>query len=177
MCRRRAGGPRSARSGPYDEGVHQAKRSNAGARGAILSRLACGYLAAAVLGILGMHGLAQQCPGALHDATSMASSVVPHVGGAALMTGSHVAEYGLEVTVAPAVAAMVSGVEPSLDEMLMLCAVMLLGAGATLARALRRRGSVLFVLLPRGGAPPRISRTYLGATGPPYVWEFAVIRC
>jgi hypothetical protein len=179
LRRRRAGhAPKSG--GPYDADVPRAKRSNRGARGAILSRrLVCGYLAAAVLGILGMHGLAKQCPATLHDATSMASSMVPHLGGASLMAGSDMAENGREVTVAPVadVAPVVSGVEPSLDEVLMLCGVMLLGTGASLALILRLRKSVPFVLLPRRGTPPRVWRTYPGGTGPPYVWEFAVIRC
>ena len=162
--------------GPYDEVMSTVGR--------VLSQrhqgLVPAYLAAIILGIVGMHVLMQHCPTPAHamSATSSTAAMSPHV-------GAHTGEHVVAAIAGPASAgahASVSFVEAtgqpggSLGDMLMLCAAMLLGAGALLTLLLTRRA-------PRPIGLPRLRPTTwrplltLAGTGPPPTLAFTVIRC
>lgn len=162
--------------GPYDEVVSTVGR--------VLSqrhqRLVPAYLAAIILGIVGMHALMQHCPTPAHamSATSSTAAMSP-------LAGAHAGEHVVAAIAGPTIAGAhtsVSLVEAtgqpggSLDDMLMLCAAMLLGAGALLALLLSRRAPRP-IGLPR--LPPTMWRPLLilAGTGPPPTLAFTVIRC
>lgn len=135
-------------------------------------RLLPACVAAVIFGILGMHALMQHCPTAAH-AMAVASATT--------QTAAHHVEEHLSV-VATSLDPVIGTVQLSehpggaLGDMVMLCAAMLLGAGALLALMLRRR-------LPRGFALPRLRlNTWrpslaVSGTGPPPTLAFAVFRC
>jgi hypothetical protein len=152
---------------PYDEGVSVA----AGIVRQHHRRLLPAYVAALVLGIFGMHALMQRCPTPQHAMTTATATT---------QTLAHHADEHLAVT--PALAngagALQLAEPPSsgFGDMLMLCAAMLLGAGAVLALLLRRRLARPFGL-PRPwliGWRPALP---IAATGPPRTLAFAVVRC
>lgn len=134
-------------------------------------RLVPAYVAAIILGILGMHALVQHCPTPAHAMTASA--------GVAEM--AHHADEAL-VTAMPAATSGVSFVEATgqlgstLNGMLMLCAAMLLGAGALLMLLFGKRCDGPFALpRPRPVAwRPLLARV---GTGPPPTLAFTVIRC
>jgi hypothetical protein len=134
-------------------------------------RLVPAFLAAIVLGILGMHALMQHCPTPAHAmAAGSAAAEMTHHSHDALTTAMPVAGSGISF--------VASTGQPGgpLDDMLMLCAAMLLGAGALLAVLLGRRSDPP-IALPR--LRPTTWRPLLDlvATGPPPTLAFTVIRC
>lgn len=135
-------------------------------------RLLPAYLAAVIFGILGMHALMQHCPAPSH--AMAATSATTH-------TVAHHADDLLSAVATPLdpVIGTLQRIEHpggALGDMMMLCAAMLLGAGALLSLRLRRRLSRPFAL-PRLRLniwrPPLV----VAATGPPPTLAFAVIRC
>ena len=126
------------------------------------------YVAAVVLGILGMHALAQHCPAPSHLVTAGTTST-EHAGHQVAAAVAPVAELATRDRVT----------EPhggGVGDLLMLCAAMLLGAGAALVLVLRRRAAWtarLPVLRRHLWRAP----TALAGTGPPASLAFAVIRC
>jgi hypothetical protein len=140
-----------------------------------VSRLVSGCLAGVVLGILGMHAFVQHCPDELHSPTAVASSVVGFVADAGPVLASHATARADATGHAAAVGAPENG---SLCDTLVLCAFLVLGAGAGLVLALRPRAGLTATrwLSRLQAGLPRAPVTRLG-TGPPSVWEFAVIRC
>jgi len=155
------------------------RRTRDAARARLRSRLVSGSLAAVVLGILGMHAFAQHCPDELHSPTAAASSVVEFVADAAPVLASHAKAHGAASGEGTGHAAVGGAPEDgSLCDTVMLCAFLVLGAGAGLVLALRLRGGFIATgwLRSLHVALPRAPVTRLG-TGPPSVWAFAVIRC
>jgi hypothetical protein len=170
----------------YDEGMRTVKAAKPRTR-LLLPVL----LAAIVLGILGMHALARHgaMPGHGADhhpgaatATSGTAEVSHHDG-----PGAPVAEPASEPAPGMAPVSLGAGLSMAtvasphfpLGEMTMLCAAMLLAAaaGALLSLRLRRVASAdgFSVARPRS-ATARLLTARAG-TGPPYVWEFSVVRC
>lgn len=139
-------------------------------------RLLPAYVAVLVLGILGMHALAQHCPAPSGESPLIGASVSPgmplqHAHHAAAAAGS-AAEAGTKGLVAIA-----AGPGGWLDDLLMLCAAMLVGAGATLALRLGKRGSAIGLSMSRlRDAVPQLAWVPT-ATGPPAALAFAVNRC
>lgn len=139
-----------------------------------------GQLGAVILGILGMHALVQHCPTPAH-AMQLPGVMTSMSGTAAVETHDHAgtaADAG--ATGLPIVGAVVTGAgSGSHGDMLMLCAAMLLGAGAVLVLALRQRRAPAHVILPRGPsvARPKQSVLRLIRAGPPPIMAFSVIRC
>ena len=165
----------------YDGGVRTRRRGRPRAR-----RLTFALLAAVILGILGMHALARHDampPGGTVDRPSAGAAVTLMPMGHAHRAGGTVASADAPVAgpTSPAVGTSVRTVEPpgsAMSTMLVLCAAMLLTAGGALLVLRLRR------LVGTGGlplAPPRRPLvTRLAArvgTGPPYVWEYSVVRC
>lgn len=134
-------------------------------------RLLPACLAAVVLGILGMHALAH-CPSAIHVMSSGTASMVPAVAGTTT-TASHDHAHGAATAVIAMGASEGGGV---LDDMVMLCATMLLGAGAVLMLARKHRSASFLALRRLRSRPPRVPLPVI-STGPPSVWAFTVIRC
>lgn len=153
-------------------------------------------VAALVLGILGMHALASHGTPATTDASPGMTSMTGVMAGgmadraidsswaragkadtagmqtaqASAQLGSHAAGHG---------SAQGSG-HGSGDamSMLMLCAVMLAAAALTLLVLLVVR--VLRPVLPAAFHPAAVhaqARQWVRGTGPPYEWQFSVIRC
>lgn len=155
------------------------RRTRDGTRAGVVSRFVSGGLAGVVLGILGMHAFAQHCPDEFHNPMAAASSVVEHVSDAAPVLAFHASTHaqGSAEETGHAVAAPARE-DGSLCDTLMLCAFLVLGAGAGLVLALRLRGGFIATRWLRllHVALPRAPVTRLG-TGPPSVWAFAVIRC
>ena len=153
-------------------------RRTTGSGGLSLSpRLVPAYVAAIVLGILGMHALAQHCPAPSGELPRVGSSVsstsmpLQHAHHAATVAGIAV-EAGAKVLVS--IAPDLGG---SLDDLLMLCAAILVGAGATLALRRRNRGSPIGLSLSRLRLALLQPAWFPAATGPPPALAFAVIRC
>ena len=112
-------------------------------RAGVVSRLVSGCLAGVVLGILGMHAFVQHCPEEHHSPTAMASSVVGFVANAAPVLASHATAHAEASAEATGRAAAVGAPEDgSLCDTLMLCAFLVLGAGAGLVLALRPRAGL-----------------------------------
>ena len=145
-------------------------------------------LAAVILGILGMHALARHDampPGGTVDRPSAGAAVTLMPMGHAHRAGGTVASDDAPVAgtrpTSAAVGTSVRAVDPPgspMSTMIMLCAAMLLTAGGALLVLRLRR------LVGTGGLPPAPPRrplvTRLAArvgTGPPYVWEYSVVRC
>ena len=134
------------------------------------------YLAAIVLGILGMHALVQHCPAPSGEQPLIGAPISPG------LPGQHahhaVAAAGSAIEAGPkAMVSITADLGGWLDDLLMLCAAMLVGAGATLALWLRKRGIGIGLLVSRlrDAAPqPAWLPT---ATGPPFALSFAVVRC
>lgn len=153
---------------PYDEAMS--------AVGSVVSqrhpRFLPAYMAAVIFGILGMHALMQHCPTPAH-AMAVASATT--------QTAAHHADDHLSA-VATSLDPVIGSVQltehpgGALGDMVMLCAAMLLGAGALLKLMLRRRLRHPFAL-PR----PRLNTwrpsLAVAGTGPPSTLAFAVIRC
>lgn len=141
---------------------------------------------ALVVGILGMHALAShgtpEAPAATSSMTGMTSAheAAMATGGAhdghAHTTGHHT----------PGMATAESGPDPGsgsgsghgMGSMVMLCVVMLAAAALTLLVLL----AVGFVrrVLPTTLQPAAVraqALQWVRGTGPPYVWQFSVIRC
>lgn len=152
-------------AGPYDEGMSKAG-STVDRRH---RRLLPAYLAAVILGIVGMHTLMQHCPAPQHAMTT---------------AGPHVAHDAGEHMTAPAVPlddaakALLAADRPTGGggDALMLCAAMLLGAGALLTLMLRRRYNRPLTLL-RLKLPTWRPPAFVAGTGPPPTLAFAVFRC
>lgn len=122
---------------------------------------------AVVLGILGMHAFN-------HEATM----VEPGTSMAGMAHGVASAQAAAVATALEAGAVLTSGSgpEPSMGDMVMLCVAMLVGVAGLLlllgrhvtsARSVGSRLSWMAAVV----RPQRLT------TGPPYVWEFSVIRC
>lgn len=126
-----------------------------------------------------MHAFSQHCPDEFHSPTAAPSSVVEFVADAAPVSASHATRHGAAAGEGRGHAAVVGApADGSLCDTLMLCAFLVLGAGAGLVLALRLRGRFIATRWLRRlhAALPRAPVTRLG-TGPPSVWAFAVIRC
>lgn len=144
-----------------------------GSRALSLSpRLVPPYVAAIVLGILGVHALAQHCP-APSEGVALIGTSISH--GTPLQHAHHAASaVGLVVEAAPSALASIA---VDLGDLLMICAAMLVGAGVTLALWLRRRGSPAGLPMSplRLAVPPPTQAA--AASGPPLALAFTVIRC
>lgn len=141
------------------------------------ARLLLALLAAITIGIVGMHGFTRHGAVPVHDAAHHQADP----GTAEVAMGHTVADIGVALVssdVGSSVATLGSS-DPSTGEMLMLCAAMLLVAAASALLVLRLRrhastGGFIVDRLPPGAA--RLLPARVG-TGPPYVWEFSVVRC
>ena len=135
-------------------------------------RLLPAYVAAVIFGIFGMHAFMQHCP-APPGATATTS--------AATQTVAHHADEDLFAVTAwmePVIGTvqLTEHAGGGLGDMLMLCAAILLGAGALLTLMLRRRVSRSLALL-RLRLNPWRPPGVVASTGPPPTLAFAVIRC
>lgn len=134
-------------------------------------RLLPAYVAAVIFGIIGMYALMQHCPTPPHTGavtTSVAQSA--HHTGEYLtnaVASAHTVVSGLQVADHPA---------GGLDDMLMLCAAMLLGAGVMLSLLFRRRFDRPLTLLPMTMSRWRPA-LIVADNGPPSTLAFTVIRC
>ncbi len=146
------------------------------------------YLAAIILGILGMHSFAHHQPptgdGTPHHSAAVSSAAdrstghLTHAVAVAAMT-----EQPTEPTAAPAKGGTTAATVPKqgrpTGDMVMLCAAMLLAAASGVLLALRLRRLAPSTRL-RLAVLKRAIRATLGVgvgAGPPAVWEFSVIRC
>jgi hypothetical protein len=151
-----------------------------GAHVAARRGLVVGQLAAVILGILGMHTLVQHCPVPAH--AMQATGAMTSMG---LATAAEIHDHAVKDSDASraelpsVVGAVVTGAASgSLGDLLMLCAAMMLGAGAVLSLALRRcRAPAHRVLSRPSVARPRQSVLRLIRAGPPPIMAFSVIRC
>ncbi|QIK66402.1 hypothetical protein G7072_08560 [Nocardioides sp. HDW12B] len=151
-------------------------RADHGIRTPLMAAGLSAVVAAIVLGILGMHGLAHnpmQMTGASHSAT---------VGVSVEATGHSMATRLIDPLSASARGGTVAEVPVpahSMGEMVMLCAAMLVAvaAGILLALRLRRCAPRIPVSLrPRPGNRTFPFTARIGI-GPPVAWKFSVIRC
>jgi hypothetical protein len=132
-------------------------------------------LAAITIGIVGMHGFTRHGAMPVHDAAHHQAA------SAEIATGPAVGQTAvafMSAEVDSSVAALGNS-GPSTGEMLMLCAAMLLVAAASALLAVRLRrlasaGGFSVDRLLSGTVRLLPART---GTGPPYVWEFSVVRC
>jgi hypothetical protein len=151
-------------------------RADHGIRALLMTAGLSAVVAAIVLGILGMHGLA-------HDPMSMSGA--SHSAAVATVVDS--TGHDMTTTVIDPVSASTPGgtvaevpaPAHSMGDMVMLCAAMLLAVavGILLALRLRQRApSVPISLRPR---PPNhaFPVTARIGIGPPAVWRFSVVRC
>lgn len=136
-----------------------------------------GALLAVLFGIVGMHALSHPGPG--HDAAPSTvgaayadvRAVAAHDRAAAAGHGAgHVTEAALDDDGGP-------GHSPG--DVMMLCAAMLVVAGALLGllARLRRVPRLWAVLRPALTYFRPTARAARGGTGPPPAWQFSVIRC
>lgn len=133
-------------------------------------RLLPACVAAIVLGIFGMHALMQHCPTPSHgmSPTSAAVQAVGHHAEQMAVAQVDEMKHGA--------ARLTEQPGSSLNDMFMLCAAMLLGAGMVLALLLRPRRSLPMVFArPRPITWRPLLR--ITATGPPPSLAVAVIRC
>jgi hypothetical protein len=155
------------RDDPYDDLVSIPGRTVSRPR----QRLLPACVAAVIFGIVGMHALIQHCPTPPHTMPMATSAVhTAHQTGehlTAAVASAPIGIMGLQVTDHPT---------GGLDEMLILCAAMLLGAGAILMLLLRRRGDRPIALLPMSMSRWRPS-LIMADNGPPRTLAFTVIRC
>lgn len=123
-------------------------------------------VAVVVLGILGMHALQAQAGHAGMEARA----------GAGMGAASHGDDVAVSVG-SDSVTVSAPALTPSMPGMAMLCAFMLLGVGLALllARYGRRVGAALHRVPPT--VVVAVRETARRATGPPFVWDFSVVRC
>ena len=160
----------------YDGGVPTTGRTRRSGAASLSLRLIPAYVAAIVLGILGMHALAQHCPAPSGESPLIGASISPGMP----LEHAHLAAAaaGTAVEAAPkALVAITADLGGGLDDLLMLCAAMLVGAGATLALLLRKQGSAIGLSLRRLRDSVPQPAWLPTATGPPAALAFAVIRC
>jgi hypothetical protein len=132
-------------------------------------RLVPAYLLAMIVGIVGMHALMQHCPAPAHTMAASSSEMT---------TTHHAGEHMAAVGQLPVAAVQPTGqTGGSLNDMLMLCAAMLLGAGALLTLLLRRRFSRPTLLARPSQSDWRPPTLVLAGIGPPPTLAFTVIRC
>lgn len=141
--------------------------------------LLAAVVASVVLGIIGMHALSTHGVMGTTDHSTMTSRVAaPAAAAHGDMSGAS------DTSPTRAVHADVSSTAPkkgeghSLGSMVMLCFAMLATAGGLLLLVLGlRRNPRVRVHLPT--APTTVTKwvTARLGTGPPYVWQFSVIRC
>lgn len=147
----------------------------------VLPTLLGAFVVSVVLGIVGMHALSMHGVMGISDHSAMTNPATSPVAGAHgdMLGASDV------ITTAGAADAGMSGTEPqkgeghSLGSMVMLCFAMLAataGALLLLLLSLRRRPSAW---VHRVIVPVTVTKwvTAQLGTGPPYVWQFSVIRC
>ena len=151
-------------------------RADHGIRTPLMAAGLSAVVAAIVLGILGMHGLAHnpmQMTGASHSAT---------VGVSVEATGHSMATMALvPASASSSEGAVVEIPAPfnSMGDMVMLCAVMLLVIAAGILLALRLKQhipSIPISIRPRPGNNT-FPVTARAGTGLPAEWEFSVVRC
>jgi hypothetical protein len=149
-----------------------------------LPALLTAAVASIVLGIIGMHALSTHGVGSmgmgLTDHSTMTSPVVSP------MTGAHGDTHG-EPVISPATGghASMSSSAPddggghSMGSMVMLCFAMLAATAGALLLLLLGLRHVPRVWAHRIPEPTTVIRwvTARVGTGPPYVWNFSVIRC
>jgi hypothetical protein len=146
-----------------------------------------GLVAALVLGILGMHALANHGTPAASMASAMASAdpiaeTSSHKAVMAPGASRNGHEQAASTTHSSPATAAASGTPAGsghdMTGTVMLCVVMLAAAALTLVGLLA--GGVLRPLLPDAFKPAAVrERTvqWVRGTGPPPVWQFSVIRC
>lgn len=171
---------RMAFTGPRPRGSLRARAAvpSSGARTAVAA-----LVSALVVGILGMHALASDgtaaTPAASSSMTGMSSA---HE--AAMASGDSHDEHAHAANAQPPLAAAGTGADSNpgsghdMANMVMLCVVMLAAAALTLLVLL----AVRFVrtVLPAAFQPAAMrahALAWVRGTGPPYVWQFSVIRC
>jgi hypothetical protein len=132
-------------------------------------RLLPAYFLAIIVGIVGMHALMQHCPTPAHTVATDGSAMT-----ATHHLGDHLEAAG-QLPVAAVDAAGPTG--GSLGNMLMLCAAMLLGAGAMLTLLLRRHLGRPTLLARPSQSDWRPPTLVLAGIGPPPTIAFTVIRC
>ena len=147
-----------------------------------LPALLAAAVASIVLGIIGMHALSTH--GVMGTSTTDHSTMTSPM--TSPMTEAHGDTHGVPVT-SPATGehAAMSSTAPedggghNMSSMVMLCLAMLAataGALLVLILGLRRRPRTWAYRLVTAAAVTRWVTARLG-TGPPYVWQFSVIRC
>jgi hypothetical protein len=134
-------------------------------------RLLPACVAAVIFGIVGMHALMQHCPTPPH--TTPVSTSVAHTTD---QTGEHLADAVASAYTGIKVLQVTDHPAGGLDEMLLLCAAMLFGAGAILMLLRRRRVDRPIALLPMSMSRWRPS-LIVADNGPPRTLAFTVIRC
>ena len=173
-------------------------------RGRVLRALAVGHgagrswlaplVAALVVGILGMHALASHGTPAAAAApassmATMSTTGMPAGHDAAMTAGtSHAGHDHAVATSRPATQATSTSVDPAASSghgpghgmagMVMLCVVMLAAAALTLLVVLA--AGLFRPLLPAAFMPAAVrdrALRWVRGTGPPYEWQFSVIRC
>jgi hypothetical protein len=134
-------------------------------------RLLPAYVVAVIVGIVGMHVLMQHCPTPAHTLPS--ASAAPQ---AAHHAGQHLTAVMVAAADVASSTKATNHSQGGLSDMFMLCAAMLLGAGAIVLMLFRRRVDRPLTLLPvimSRWRPPLI----VADTGPPATLAFTVIRC
>ncbi|KQV63398.1 hypothetical protein ASC64_17585 [Nocardioides sp. Root122] len=145
------------------------------------------FVAALVVGILGMHALATHGTTPATASASAASSMAMTGGmpapetttsGDSHQRQAHAVTSDASTSVADNAADTGSGAGHDMGTMAMLCVVMLAAAALTLLVLLAVR--IVRPLLPDAfhpAAAPARAVQWVRGTGPPHVWAFSVIRC
>lgn len=141
------------------------------------------FVAALVVGILGMHALATHgtSPAAATSSMAMTGGMPAHettTAGDSHQGQAHAATSGASTSAADNEAGAGSGSGHDMGSMAMLCIVMLAAAALTLLVLLAVR--IVRPLLPAAfhpAAAPARALQWVRGTGPPHVWGFSVIRC
>lgn len=147
--------------------------------GAVPALLAA-VVASIVLGIIGMHALSTHgVIGSTDHSTMTAPVTSPMTGAHGDMSGGTLASPSSQSLAGIASTAPDSGDGHHMGTMVMLCLAMLTAAAAALLlllAGLRRRPHVW---IHRPAIPTTVIKwvTARLGTGPPYVWQFSVIRC
>lgn len=152
---------------------------SSGARTAVAA-----LVSALVVGILGMHALASDGTAAAAPAASSSMTGMSSAHEAAMASGDSHDEHAHAANAQPPLAAAGTGADSNpgsghdMANMVMLCVVMLAAAALTLLVLL----AVRFVrtVLPAAFQPAAMrahALQWVRGTGPPYVWQFSVIRC
>jgi len=142
------------------------------------------FVAALVVGILGMHALATHgttpAPAAA-SSMAMTGGIPAHettASGDSPQGQTHAVTSDAETSAADNETDTGSGSGHDMGAMAMLCVVMLAAAALTLLVLLAVR--IVRPLLPtafRPAAAPARALQWVRGTGPPHVWAFSVIRC